>query len=110
MSVQANRVKMEWQRGTNWNDKARMTNDEQSPNGRSTKKTQMPAAFCHSAFGFRHWNDKRRPTKHVDAHRRRNQIPSRSILLRFELGEFFFGVSDVGFLSDTELKKLLLAA
>ena len=32
------------------------------------------------------------------------------ILLRLELRKFFLGVSDVGFLSDPELKKLLLAA
>ena len=35
---------------------------------------------------------------------------SSSILLRFELGKFFLGASDVGFLSDPELKKLLLSA
>jgi hypothetical protein len=84
-----------------------------------TNKAQMDEARkklkCRQLFVIRHLDfvigmTKRRPTKHVDAHRRRNQIPSRSILLRFELGEFFFGVSDVGFLSDTELKKLLLAA
>lgn len=43
----------------------------------------------------------------VDAPIRR--LLSSSVILRFELGEFFFGVSDVGFLSDAELKKLLLS-
>ena len=38
------------------------------------------------------------------------RLLSSSVILRFELGEFFFGVSDVGFLSDAELKKLLLSA
>jgi hypothetical protein len=37
-------------------------------------------------------------------------IRSSSILLRFELGKFFLGASDVGFLSDPELKELLLSA
>jgi hypothetical protein len=44
----------------------------------------------------------------ADAPMRR--LLSSSVILRFELGEFFFGVSDVGFLSDAELKKLLLSA
>ena len=44
----------------------------------------------------------------VDAPIRR--LLSSSVILRFELGKFFFGVSDVGFLSDAELKKLLLPA
>jgi hypothetical protein len=35
-------------------------------------------------------------------------IRSSSIVLRFELGEFFLGVSDVRFLSDAEPKKFLL--
>jgi hypothetical protein len=37
-------------------------------------------------------------------------IRSLSILRRFKLGNFFLGASDVGFLSDPELKKLLLSA
>src|SRR5207253_4553408 len=36
--------------------------------------------------------------------RRQTQL----ILLRFKIGELLFGASDVGFLSDPELKKLLL--
>jgi hypothetical protein len=59
----------------------------------------------------RHGRAGRRPSEQE----RTSQTPYNSrasalILLRFELGDLFFSVSDVGFLSDAELKKFLLAA
>ncbi len=33
-----------------------------------------------------------------------------AVVLCFEFGQFFFGVSDVGFLADAEFKELLLSA
>src|ERR1043165_7032916 len=45
MSEQANHAKTEWQQGTNWNDQARMTNVEGSPNDEARKKLKCPPAF-----------------------------------------------------------------
>jgi len=51
------------------------------------------------------WNDET-----VGVRRNRTSFHGLLILLRFELGKFFLGASDVGFLSDPELKELLLSA
>ena len=59
----------------------------------------------------RHGRAGRRPSDRE----RTSQTPDNSratglVLLRFKIGELLFGASDVGFLSDPELKKLLLSA
>jgi hypothetical protein len=66
----------------------------------------MKELECHSIFVIT--MTKVPANKHLEAHRRQNQIPSSSILRRFQLGKFFLRAIHVVLSCDSQLKKLLL--
>jgi hypothetical protein len=74
-----------------------------APNAFGVHRTERAGAERHGRAGCR--PSERERTSQTAYNSRATAL----ILLPFKFSELLFGVSDVGFLSDAELKKLLLA-